>query len=58
MHSRRHVAERRNLADLVKILERRGGRLLLRNGHGGASGCTGIWMVVKMQSAAANVAAQ
>jgi hypothetical protein len=29
------VAERRNLADVVKILERRGGRLFLRDSHEG-----------------------
>ena len=33
VHFRRHVAERRNLADLVEILERRGRRFLSRNGQ-------------------------
>ena len=44
VHLRRHMAERRNLADLVEILERRGGRFLLRDGHAGsghAAQCSG-----------------
>ena len=35
VHVRRHMAERRNFADVVKIFERRGGRFLLRDGHDG-----------------------
>jgi hypothetical protein len=31
------VAERRYLADLVQILQRRGGRFLLGDGHGGSN---------------------
>src|SRR4029077_11187876 len=35
VHGRRHVAERRDLADVVEVLERRGGGFLLRDGHDG-----------------------
>ena len=35
VHGRRHVTERRNLADVVEVLERRGGRFFLRDGHDG-----------------------
>src|SRR5580698_8993473 len=33
VHVCRHVTERRNLADVVKVLERRGRRFDLRDGH-------------------------
>ena len=35
MHGGRHVAERRDLADVVEVLERRSGRFFLRDGHEG-----------------------
>ena len=61
VHFRRHMPERRNLADLVEILKRRGGRFLLRNGHNGLPAAPAFATrrrEHKPQSAAPYVAAQ